>query len=81
MATKKNPDLDSFYKLVKETVDLNLRSKAVTVERLLPAIDRLEKLYTHQQLVDVMANAGLDLTVGTFRSIRSRKKAAEADEK
>ena len=80
MATKKNPELEGFQKLVKDTVALELRSKAVTVGRLLPEIERLCNLgYTHERLVEVMGAAGLEMTVGTFRSIRSRYQAKDKD--
>jgi hypothetical protein len=80
MATEKNPELDEFRKLVQKTTALKLRSKAVTVGRLLPSIEQLiESGYSHERIVEVMTAAGLEMTVGTFRSYRNRAKAAEPE--
>jgi hypothetical protein len=71
-----NPELSGFHEKVKETAGLGLRSKAAQVRRLLPEIERLGKLdYTHERLCEVMTDAGLELNVGTFRSILARIKA------
>jgi hypothetical protein len=73
----KNDELAEFEAVVKKTVALKLRSKQATVERFYDQIESLGALgYTHDRLTEIMAKAGLELTVGTFRSILARIKAS-----
>lgn len=70
-----NPELAEFETHVKGAVALGLRSKAATLERLIPAIDRMSELgYPQETMLEIFAKHGMEFTLGSFRNALFRIK-------
>lgn len=75
-----NSELTAFGTEAARVIGLRLRSKAATIRRLRPDIDRYLALgYSMRQLLDVLLASGLqDTSLGTLQSAVSRERVRHA---
>lgn len=66
-------DLNSFQEEVKKVVQIGLKSKTAEIRLLLTRITALNEAgYSQEKLRDVMSQGGLEITLGTLKSLLSR---------
>jgi hypothetical protein len=65
-------ELDALTTAAKQAKADGLAFKRAIIERLLPQIDACAGKYKHEQIVDALKAAGVDLTLRTFRVTLSR---------
>lgn len=74
--------LEGFRQEVRLLVDMKVTKRAVALRKLLPDLDRLNKLgFTQEQLVEEMENAGLSMTLGYFKTAIWRLRKEDQQEK
>lgn len=75
-------ELAKFSELVGQLIQLKLKSKAALVKRITPDLDRLnDNGFSQERLVEVMNQAGFDISLGTLKTILYRQRKSDEEAK